>query len=135
MYIYQKMYHTEIAVKLLQGVCWTTYVYDLRLKRVHKHNKWTYLFELQDYLWFKSTYICRTAYKYTTYQWVILYDLLYPEKPVEAEIKRNLFNWTFIIPPYILMLCYGGGFDHWLIHLVNFSWRVKFSLSNETRCA
>ena len=35
MYIYQKMYHTEIAVKLLQGVCWTTYVYDLRLKRVH----------------------------------------------------------------------------------------------------
>ena len=25
-----------------------------------------YLFELQDYLWFKSTYICRTAYKYTT---------------------------------------------------------------------
>ena len=26
MYIYQKMYHTEIAVKLLQGVCWTTYV-------------------------------------------------------------------------------------------------------------
>ena len=64
-----------------------------------------------------------------------MYDLLYPEKPVEAEIKRNLFNWTSIIPPYILMLCYGGGFDHWLIHLVNFSWRVKFSLSNETRCA
>ena len=48
------------------------------------------------------------------------------KKPVEAEIKRNLFNWTSIIPPYILMLCYGGGFDHWLIHLVNFSWRVKF---------
>ena len=67
MYIYQKMRHTEIAVKLLQGVCWTTYVYDLRLKRVHKHNKWTYLFELQDYLWFKSTYICRTAYKYIYY--------------------------------------------------------------------
>ena len=68
---------------------------------------------------------------------MILYDLLYPEKPVEAEIKRNLFNWTSIIPPYIIiMLCYGGGFDHWLIHLVNFSWRVKFSLSNQTRrCA
>ena len=68
---------------------------------------------------------------------MILYDLLYPEKPVEAEIKRNLFNWTSIIPPYIIiMLCYGGGFDHWLIHLVNFSWRVKFTLSNQPRrCA
>ena len=32
---------------------------------------------------------------------VISYDL-YPEKPVEAEIKRNLFNWTSIIPPYIM---------------------------------
>ena len=33
MYIYQKMYHTEIVAKLLQGVCWTTYLYDLRLKK------------------------------------------------------------------------------------------------------
>ena len=67
---------------------------------------------------------------------VISYDL-YPEKPVEAEIKRNLFNWTSIIPPYIM--CNGDltiGVPMLLRYLADSSREFQLEgkiLNNETR--